>query len=220
MKTVVITGANRGLGLALDTEFRKRKWNVIATSSERPTPSCCEYMDLRLEHSIDQFASQFGKDRPIDLLINNAAMLHDEDRNHDILTMRSGVLDKTYFTNVSGALIITQKLWNAIMWVKGRVINISSTDALCQDDCRPAYSISKAALNAVTKKFSLLGKRDGVQVCAVHPGWMRTDMGGKDAPVDPKDSAKWIANLAEGSMNINGGFFIYGDNGEFSVREL
>lgn len=196
MKTALITGANRGLGLALAERLVALDYNVIATTRQQHHPSLGRignfgnwiYLDVTSAISISMAVNAFArKFASLDLLINNAAVL--EDGTGDILTVTPHLLERTMRTNVSGALLVTQAFWPYLKKAGGRVINISSSDAECLDDCRPAYAVSKAALNAVTMKLQIAGKRDGVSVNHVNPGWFRSGMGTDKAPISAEEAA-------------------------------
>lgn len=192
MKTCIITGANRGLGLALAQILSQRPdWRVWGTTRRASPPIKgiqWAKLDVTSILSVSQLAVYFSQSGDaLDLLINNAATL--ELLDEDILKLTHSGLMRTLETNVYGALLMAQGFWPGLKRAGGRVLNISSTDALCLDECRPAYAVSKIALEAVTKKLALAGKRDGVTVSSVQMGWFRSGMGTDKAPMSADEAA-------------------------------
>ncbi|WP_369403589.1 SDR family NAD(P)-dependent oxidoreductase [Gracilibacillus boraciitolerans] len=88
---------------------------------------------------------------------------------------------------------------------RASILNISSeaasfTNAYAGDY---PYGMSKAALNMLSEKLKMYLKDDGVQVLSIHPGWMKTDMGGEKAPFDPDETARMIVDLAERKTEVD-----------------
>jgi NAD(P)-dependent dehydrogenase (short-subunit alcohol dehydrogenase family) len=212
MSTIVITGANRGVGLALSREYRQRGDHVIAGCR---TPSAATDLaatgaevvglDVGDAVSIESFAAVVG-DRPVDVLINNAGI---DARAVGAKEALRGALDLTVDefqavmnVNVVGPLLMVQGLAANLRVAGGKVINISSqvgsiavADKIGKD---AAYTTSKAALNMLTVKQSQVLSPDGVTVIAMHPGWVRSEMGGPTADLDPADSASSIIAVIDG----------------------
>ena len=185
MKTAIVTGCGRGLGNALLDQLDGLGYLVAGATHGQ--------MDVTSQISVVNFAFDFAqKHSSLDLLINNAAVILD---SKDILSVTPGMLQDTMEVNALGPLFVCQAHWKLLKAAHGLIINISSSDAECLDECRPAYSISKAALEAVTKKLALAGKRDGVRVVSVHPGWFRSGMGGPNAPLSPEEAAANVLKL-------------------------
>ncbi|ABR30414.1 short-chain dehydrogenase [Thermosipho melanesiensis] len=187
--TILVTGANRGIGLALVKEAKKRGHMVIQTM--RKSINKAYYLDLSDLNSIEKFVDELPLE--IDVLINNAGILYKD---------KFGILNYENFlnsfkVNTLGALFLTETLYKRNK-LRKKVINITSilgSIELTNNTPSFSYSISKAALNMVTKLLSTNLK--GISVISVHPGWVRTDMGGKEAPIFPEESAKGILNIAE-----------------------
>ncbi len=144
----------------------------------------------------------------IDVLINNAALRLDID--YGILDVPFGMIDQTIRTNAIGPLLVTQRLL-PVLADQARVINISSSAGRMSAGLypwAPVYAISKAALNAVTLQLATaLGERN-IACNAVDPGWLRTDMGGEEAPNavgQGADTIIWLATDAPHSLR--GKFF-------------
>lgn len=212
-QTVLITGADKGLGLSLVRRFLLGGCQVFAgiyqSSAKlealvegRPGDLNLLPMDVSSMASVQEAARQVALYTPaLDILINNAGInsletkkpLEEED-------LTDGHLQKTMEVNAFGALRVTQKFLPLLE--KGSrklIINISSeagSIANCTRLAWFAYTMSKAALNMQSKTLqNYLGPR-GFKILAVHPGWMRTDMGGPEATISPVEAAEGIFQLA------------------------
>jgi NAD(P)-dependent dehydrogenase (short-subunit alcohol dehydrogenase family) len=212
-ETVFISGANRGVGLALAEQFLKGGFHVFA-GVRKPSPAlasltdqfpetCTELpLDVTDMYAVEMAAHWVSQQtKSLDILINNAAVyLEDKKTALEKLDLGDDYLEKTMNTNVFGPLRVTQQFLPLLK--KGRrklLMNISSeagSIADCKRDREIAYCMSKAALNMQTKILhNYLGPK-GIQVLAVHPGWVRTDMGGQDADISAQESAEGIFRLA------------------------
>ena len=145
----------------------------------------------------------------LDVLINDAAILLDEGRS--ILDVTADEFEQTWRANTLGAFLMIRRMVPALRKSRGgRVVNVSSGAGQLSSmtSYAPSYSISKAALNAVTIQFANALRRDGILVNCVDPGWVRTDMGGSDAPRSVEEGADtivWLASLPD--RGPTGGFF-------------
>ena len=216
----VVTGANRGIGYALTRNLLERGYEVHVGVRNPDAESLKKLegdlhvhrLDVSDPGSIRSFADELsGVD--IDLLINNAGVL-----------FRDGLgnleYEKFIYTlkvNTVGPLFLVDALLGNIKR-GGKIINIDSvmgSIALHSGTHSYSYSVSKAALNMVTKILAVDLKGKGRTVVSVHPGWVRTDMGGSNAPMEPEKSAEAILNLAEKlTISDTGKFF------EYTGREL
>ena len=209
MTTVVITGANRGLGLALAQHHVAQGATVIGGCRK---PSVAEALaaagaevhplDMESGESITAFGAAVG-DRPVDLLYNNAGI---DARAVGASETARGALDLTEAQfrsvmdiNVLGPMLMVQALASNLVAAGGKIVNVSSQVGSIQVAQRIgsdiAYTTSKAALNMLTLKQSQALRSDGVTVIALHPGWLRSDMGGSRADLEPAVAAKSIADV-------------------------
>jgi NAD(P)-dependent dehydrogenase (short-subunit alcohol dehydrogenase family) len=146
---------------------------------------------------------------PVDVLVNNAAVLLSE--NDEVLSIPSDAYRRTFETNVFGAIEVCRAFVPQMARAGyGRIVNVSSGagQLATMSAYAPAYSMSKAALNAFTRILAHTYRASGVLVNAVDPGWVRTDMGGPSAPRSPQEGAEtivWLATLPDSGPT--GGFF-------------
>lgn len=213
MKTVVITGVSRGIGKALAQKFLDNDYFVIGTSTSgtsdfRHNNMVVVQLDLFDSQSIQHCEEKIKKmEKGIDLLINNAAISIDAEEESPVMVAE--YLRKTLEVNLIGTVDFTEKII-PLIHTPGSIINISSrAGSLAHMGYTlnaPAYRISKAGLNMVTR---ILAKRlEGkITVSSVHPGWVRTDMGGSDADYSPEEVADDIFKLA--TSEIESGQFWY-----------
>ncbi len=222
-KIVLVTGANRGIGLETARQLGRRGWRVVigsrdaeaggrAAAEVRSSGARAEALaiDVSDTASIRAAAEEFGRraDR-LDVLINNAGIYPDEGVN--ILTVSRELLARTYQTNTFGPVAVTQAFLPLLRTSgAGRVVNVSSgygqLDGLSPNV--PSYCLSKLALNGVTLMLSEALKGDGIAVNSMCPGWVRTDMGGPNASRSVEqgaDTAAWLA--AEAPQELTGRFF-------------
>jgi len=219
MKTALVTGANKGIGFEVVKQLLNLKYKVILSARNEKNgllalQELTEFnnhvdflqMDVSDEENIKIGASKLQKQGcKLDVLVNNAAILIDNDNIH---SMSSEIFMKTLRTNTLGPILVIQNFLE-LLKDGSKIINVSSGWGSINDmsDSPPAYSISKAALNAVTKQFAatLLSRR--IAVNSVSPGWVKTDMGGADAARSVEKGAETIIWLCETAQeNITGKF--------------
>ena len=218
-KLAVITGGNRGLGFEASRQLAKKGYKVILTSRDEGKGKAAaeqlqnEGLDV-ISHSLDvtsddssrqlaEFIGQeFGK---LDVLINNAAIYIDTQAgSNSIFDVKLDTLQQTIETNVYGVLLVTQALIPLMKKQNyGRIVNVSSGAGQLTDmqGGYPTYRISKTALNALTRIFASELKGTNILVNSVCPGWVKTDMGGPEAPRTPEqgvDTIVWLATFADG----------------------
>jgi len=203
MKTVVITGVSRGIGEALANKFLQEGYGVIGTStSGKSKINSPNLMMIKLDLSDTVSIKKAGKDiknttANIDILMNNAGISADE----ELGKIDINVLRKNLEVNLIGLIAFTELLL-PIISQNGHIINMSSimgslTIKLGNSELDfPAYRISKTAINMYTKTLASRVKGRGIIVSSVHPGWVKTDMGGKDATKEPTEAANEIYKLA------------------------
>ena len=216
-KSVLITGANRGIGYEIARQLGMAGFRVFLTArnkekGERTVKNLekenivCEFVQLdvtEIESIRNAFKEISSRIKQLDVLINNAGIGIDKG---NILNADSEIIYKTLNTNSIGALLLTQ-VFSPILKTGSRVINVSSgLGSICNgmSGYSPVYSVSKTLLNAITCQLSKAfdGK---VAVNAMCPGWVRTDMGGPGASRSVEkgaETAVWLATDAP--FNLTG----------------
>jgi NAD(P)-dependent dehydrogenase (short-subunit alcohol dehydrogenase family) len=224
-RVAVVTGANRGIGFETCRQLAKNKFQVILTSRDAKGKASIEQLqqesldvlyhqlDLTNPESIAQLAKFIREkfDR-LDVLVNNAGIYLDPSGEEgSVFKAKVDTLRETMETNVYGPLMLCQALVPLMKEHNyGRVVNVSSGAGQLSDmrSGYPGYRISKTALNALTRILANELKDANILVNAVCPGWVKTDMGGSNAPRTPEqgaDTIVWLATLPDNGPT--GGFF-------------
>lgn len=198
MPSVLITGANRGIGLELVRQYAADGWSVIATCRNpvnvgdlgRVEGDIAVYsLDVLDPLSIERFSADL-KDRPIDVVINNAGVHGPKAVTADTAEERDWV--HVMRTNAMAPLFVAQALKANLMAGDNKVlVNISSVMGSVEMGAGAGeyiYRSSKAALNMVMACYAAEVADDGITVALFHPGWVRTDMGGEEAPLSVEES--------------------------------
>ncbi|WP_028351605.1 SDR family oxidoreductase [Bradyrhizobium murdochi] len=204
MQTVLVTGANRGLGLEFVRQYREAGWLVIATSRRldegvraRDCGAELLQLDVRDEEAIRALAHSL-EGRKIDLLINNAG--------YHPGAQQLGKLDyenwqSAFHINVIAPLQLAEALLSIIP-PDGKIVNIGSRQgsmACNREGGKYLYRATKAAVHSITRSLAIDLVERGIVVAALHPGWVKTDMGTNNADIEVEESVsgmrKVIADL-------------------------
>lgn len=201
----IVTGGNRGIGKEIARQLTAKGYRVIIgvrdpeKGAEAATETGAEFLtlDMANEKSILQFAEKvktdFGK---VKVLVNNAGILDKADNR--LLDVSAEIISQTLNTNSIGPLLLTRAMASNMI-AGASVINISSGGGSMTDPVggwAPAYCISKTLLNAITRQLASELQSKNITVNSVCPGWVKTDMGGKNAPrtvAQGADTAVWLA---------------------------
>lgn len=209
MTNVVITGANRGLGLALARLYVAQGATVIggcrnpsAADQLRDAGAEVHQLDAGSGESVASFAAEIG-DRPVDLLFNNAGIdaraVGAEEGARSALELSEAQFRSVMDVNVMGPFLLVKALAANLGAAGGTVVNVSSQVGSIEVAHRigsdASYTTSKAALNMLSLKQSQALRPAGVTVIALHPGWVRSDMGGPRATLEPADAAASIVGV-------------------------
>ncbi len=219
-QTVLITGANRGIGLALVEAYLNDSWNVIACCrnplladhleelSEKAGTLTILELDVTNYKNVAALATKLTG-QPIHLLINNAGYYGPKGvpfGQTDVEEWR-----KVFEINSIAPMKVIEAFYQNIKLAKGVIANMSSAMGSMSENSSGGayiYRSSKAALNALTKSIALDGKVDGVKSIALHPGWVQTDMGGPNALIGATESANGIKEILDNMTdNQNGSFY-------------
>jgi NAD(P)-dependent dehydrogenase (short-subunit alcohol dehydrogenase family) len=225
-RIAVVTGANQGIGFEVCRQLAKKGFLVVLTSRNEAKGKAAVQqlqaegleaihypLDVTSSQSIEQLAN-FIREKfdQLDVLVNNAGVLLDysEDSDGSVFNVKLDTLRKTMETNVYGPLLLYQALIPFMKHNYGRVVNVSSGAGQLSDmgSGYPSYRLSKTALNALTRILADELKGTNILVNSVCPGWVKTDMGGSNAPRTPEqgaDTIVWLATLPDGGPT--GGFF-------------
>lgn len=219
MTTYLITGANRGLGLEFARQLSTRKddTRILATAREPEKAVDLQRLvhavyplDVADPKSIEKLADHV-KDQPIDVLINNAGVSSD---TKSIATLDPEDMRVTFAVNAIGPLLVTKSvLKNLEAGRRKTVFNITSqlgSIANNKEGSSYAYRGSKAALNQMSVCLANEKRKDGFICVVVHPGWVKTDMGGPQATLEPEESIAAMIKLLDGlKAEDSGKFFNY-----------
>ena len=217
--TVVITGANRGLGLEFARQLHDAGANVIATARKPATADELNALGVRVEQldvtdpaSVAALAAAIG-DAPVDVLLNNAGIFPSRE---GIEKADPGDYARVYDVNVIGPLRVTQALLpNLQSGSRKLIMNMSSGLGSIAANGRGSsagYRESKAALNMMTK--SMAAEFDGFICIAMSPGWVRTDMGGPNANLSPEESVGGMLDVLAGTGPEDSGRYLGHDGNE------
>lgn len=209
---IMVTGANRGLGLSLTKVGLDHGHTIFASSrqvDEQVTKQLRELqkmypdqlhivqLDVTSEASVMQAVQEVKAiTESLDGLINNAAILNEREKSIEELDIDAFKL--ALDINTVGPVRVVKHFLPLLKKGKEQsLINISSDSASLTNAYSGdyPYGMSKTALNMLTEKLHVTLKEDGFQVLSIHPGWMRTDMGGENAALNPIESAEGIFKI-------------------------
>ncbi|MGZ8157885.1 MAG: SDR family oxidoreductase [Methylobacter sp.] len=224
MATVLITGANRGLGLEFCRQYAEQGWHVIACS-RNPDDAfdlnklAGRHPDIQLEQldvsEFEQIDALSGKlaDLSIDVLINNAGIYADN-KNNGFGRLDYQAWAKSLLVNTEAPVKMAEAFLPQIKQSdKKLIVNISSLmGSIADNDSGGSifYRSSKAALNAAMKSLAVDLKDQSVGVLIFHPGWVRTDMGGPNGLINADQSITGMRAVIENfSLDQSGSFLKY-----------
>lgn len=223
MKNVFITGSNRGIGLEAARQFALKGYQVILSSRdlEKGLKSQeqlhseglnVDFIQLdvtsaeNIKRAISKIKDKYGK---LDILVNNAGILIEQ--NQSIFTVNKSDISRTFETNVFGPMMLIREVIPLMQANNfGRIINISSEMGSLSDmhGDYASYRMSKTLLNAVTGIFNAEVSHPNIKINSMCPGWVKTEMGGRNAtrePIKATETILWLDELDENGPS--GGFF-------------
>jgi len=232
-ETVFVTGANRGIGLAVakvllvggDKVFaacRQPEKSEALTALKKTYPSLLELvvLDVNSDSSAEQAAkATAAKTGHLDILINMAGiMLRPHDANLESLDFQQ--IRDTFETNTLGPLRVVKFFLPLLRQSRNaRIVNVTSGIGSISGTDNPhfyAYGAYKSALNKVTRTLALELKKENMAVVVLDPGWVKTDMGGPNAWLTPEESSSAIAKTAKALTMEQTSKFIYNDGKELN----
>jgi NAD(P)-dependent dehydrogenase (short-subunit alcohol dehydrogenase family) len=220
-KTALVTGANKGIGFEVARELARMGLRVFlgarnveagrAAAEKLKADGDVAFLEIdvssadSIQNAAEQLRSQVDR---LDVLVNNAGVLLDEDK--DALTITPEIFETTLRTNTLGPWLVAQTFAPLLKKSREpRIVNVSSGGGQLEDGAdgwAPAYCVSKTALNGVTVQLAA-----ALPKCAVNsvcPGWVRTDMGGESAPRSVAEGAATIVWLATDAPHDLTGKFV------------
>jgi NAD(P)-dependent dehydrogenase (short-subunit alcohol dehydrogenase family) len=214
-KTALIIGASRGLGLGLARELLSRGWHVTATVrgtgkstglEDYADQVAMDVVDITDLASVKPFVTR-ALDHKYDVVFINAGI--GGPREKTVTDVTADEISHLFMTNAIAPVRLAERLLPAVK-ADGVLAIMSSRlgSVSLAAGSMPLYSASKAALNSLTKAFVAGLGKTGVTVLTMHPGWVRTDMGGAGAPLDVKTSVRGIADVLESKGGAAGHEFL------------
>ena len=218
---VVVTGANRGLGLGLARAYAARGDDVWATArepSDAPELQALargsgekvhvHELDVRRDEQARALAGAVG-DLGVDVLVNNAGV--SGKWSTSLSTFDAEEALRCFDTNALGAIRVARALLPNLRAARGKIVNMTSLMGSIADNDSGrgyAYRMSKAALNMATRNLAHEVKGFGGIAMALHPGWVKTEMGGEGAPEEIADAvARIVATIDRTGLDGSGRFW-------------
>lgn len=222
-RNCLISGANRGIGLEFTRQLLARGEHVIAAcrhpgkatalnalAGEHPGRLHVLPLDVADPKSraslVHDLPLVLGDDR-LDLLVNNAGVLHSGERFGHV---EAAILEDSFRTNAIGPFLLAQAL-APLLKDGARIANLSSVMAsiASRGEFRsPSYCASKAAQNMLTVQLAQAVAARGIVVLALHPGWVQTEMGGEHATVPTADAVRGLLQVVDGATPAQSGSFL------------
>ena len=224
LKIAIVTGGNRGLGLEIARQLMASNLFVVVGARDQAKcghalaalkaegPNVAAYpLDVTDTRSVKRFVDRVEKHHGSPSVLVNNAGIYPEDTESKVVELSTAVWRETFETNLFGAVRMCRDVVPLMTKIRyGRIVNISSGLGQLHQmgQGSPAYRVSKAALNALTRTLAAEVAGHGILVNSMSPGWVRTDMGGEEAPrsvQEGADTAVWLSLLP--SNGPTGQFF-------------
>lgn len=215
-KTVLIVGASRGLGLGLAKQFSSEGWQVIATVrnsnqsealSQIPQVQV-ETVDMTDALSVEALTKRL-EGKQLDVLFVNAGIAGPRDKSATQVSEADA--GQLFFTNAVAPLRLAQQLLPSVNAERGVIAFMSSVLGSVETGPgmgMPLYGASKAALNHMTRSFVAELGETGRTVLSMHPGWVKTDMGGEEAPLDIETSTRGMVEQVTQALGRGGHHYL------------
>lgn len=218
---VLVAGASRGLGLELVRQFADRGWQVIGTvrdvtrapelirlQGERPDRIAIKALDIATPESVAALKAELGDTR-LDVLYINAGIMGPG--HHDPRRVTDAEFDELMLTNALAPIRLAAELSGNLRDDKSVVVFMTSqlgSIARNEGGGYDLYRASKAALNSLTRSFVAKLPSPRPTVLSLHPGWVKTDMGGAQAPLDAPTSVAGMLDVVERARGAGGHRFL------------
>lgn len=197
-RTILIVGASRGLGLGLARQFSSQGWQVIATVRDPARADALkalagvriEALELDDADSLERLAQRLTGTQ-LDVLYVNAGIAGPQDKPATAASQME--VGQLFFTNAVAPVRLAERLLPLVEQKQGVIVFMSSILGSVETGPgmgMPLYGASKAALNHLTRSFVAGLGESTLTVLSMHPGWVKTDMGGSEAPLDVETSTR------------------------------
>jgi NAD(P)-dependent dehydrogenase (short-subunit alcohol dehydrogenase family) len=223
-RIAIVTGGNRGIGHEIARQLAKNDVHVVigardaakgeqavAALKQEGAPVSGFALDVNDTHSVRRFVEHVDKHHGAPSILVNNAGVYPESTDAKVVDTATSIWRETLETNLFGAVRMCREVVPLMTKLRfGRIVNISSGLGQLHQmgEGSPAYRVSKAALNALTRTLAAEVAGTGILVNSMSPGWVRTDMGGDEAPrsvEEGADTAVWLCLLP--SNGPSGQFF-------------
>jgi len=228
MGTVLVTSANRGIGYEFVRQYAAEGWHVFATCRHPDSAKNLQRladsksvdvleMDVTISTSIKR-AAAIVAGKPIDILINTAGIIGAPNQTAGNMDYESWA--EVLNINTMGPLRVAEQfVENVARSTRKLIVSITSGMGSLADNTSGgsiAYRSSKAAVNMVMRSLAIDFAQRGVSCVLINPGWVRTDMGGPNAPLEPADSVKAMRQVIESLGPDHSGRFYNYDGREYA----
>jgi NAD(P)-dependent dehydrogenase (short-subunit alcohol dehydrogenase family) len=228
MSTVLITGANRGLGLEFTKQYAGAGWQVLACCRDPASADALNAiahgsrgqvqvhaLDVAELTAIDALAHKL-QGTPIDLIINNAGIYPDRHSGFGQIDYEAWMM--AFLVNTMAPLKIVEAFVSNLERGHGKLVaTVSSKMGSLEDNTSGGcylYRSSKSAVNMVMKSLSLDLAARGIRAVTLHPGWVQTDMGGPNAWISAEESVSGMRRVLDNATSKQSGRFISYDGSE------
>ena len=214
MPRLLLTGAGRGIGLEFARQYAAERWSVVATVRNEAAAEqlralrgdiTVEFLDMRDHRALVAFAERIGG--PLDLFIANAGVTRPDGISAQDADGWLEVLD----VNCVAPTFLAYNLAPKVVAARGKMIAITSQMGSIADNASGgwnAYRASKAALNAAWRSMAVEMRSDPVSIAMLHPGWVRTDMGGPGGTLDTAQSVTALRQVIDSLGERDKGLFL------------
>ena len=210
-RSILIIGASRGLGLGLASEFTAQGWAVTATVRSAAQQASLQELGVRVEQlemtdpaSLEQLAGRLSGQQ-FDVIFINAGVAGPD--HHSTAQASAEEMGQLFLTNAVAPLRVAERLLPNLAAEHGLIVFMSSILGSIETGAgmgMPLYGASKAALNHLTQCFVRSQNNPKLGVLLMHPGWVRTDLGGGDAPLDVDSSCKGMVEQVSAAVGRPG----------------